>query len=155
MCYLRTHRPDVPMLYRPGTAFDLGGFQVLRAGEDVTLVAAGYMVHEALKAAERLGGQKVRAGVVDAYCLPLDGPRLIEHLRRSGGRAVVVEDNYGGGLGSAVAELAAAAGSVRVRTLTCRRIPKSTRTADEIMDYCGVGVSQIADETLAALERSR
>jgi transketolase len=155
MCYMRTHRPEVPLLYGPQTTFEPGGFQVLGSGDDLALVASGYMVHIARQAAELLAKQNVRATVVDAYCLPIKTERLMDVLRRAGGRALTVEDNYGGGFGSAVAEIAARTGDVCVETLTCRRIPKSTRTPEEILDYCGVGATQVADHALALLKQPK
>jgi transketolase len=150
MCYMRTHRPDVPVLYEPDTPFEPGGFHVLQAGDDLAIVTAGYMVHVAQAAAGRLAKQGVRAAVIDAYSLPLSAARLVDTLRRSGGRALVVEDNYGG-LSGAVAEIAAGAGDVRLATLCCQRIPKSTLTSADELDYCGIGVTQIVDRATKLL----
>lgn len=153
MCYMRTYRPDVPLLYAADAQFEPGGFGVVSVGSDVALVSAGYMVHVAKQAAELLARQGIRAAIVDLYCLPVNGARLLETLRRCGSRALVVEDNYGGGLGGVVAQLAARDGEIRVDSLICQRVPKSTRTAEEILDYCGVGAAQIADHALALLRR--
>jgi transketolase len=183
MCYMRTHRPDVPLLYAADAKFEPGGFNVLRPGDDVALVASGYMVFVAREAAALLGRQNIRATVIDAYCLPIDGPKLIDALRRAGGKAIVVEDNYGGGFGAAVAEAAARAAGpcvvqssvvqsgvvqgsslartggagacncIRVETLHCQRIPKSALTPEEELECCGVGPKQIADHALALLKR--
>jgi len=153
LCYMRTHRPDVPLLYPPDTHFEPGGFHLLTAGEELAIVAAGYMVHAAKQAVELLAKQNVRAALIDAYSLPIDAARLLEGLRRCGGRALTVEDNYGGGLGSAAAEIAARGGGVQVQTLHCNRIPKSTRTSEEELEYCGIGAAQIADHALALLRR--
>ena len=155
MCYMRTHRPDVPLLYGEETSFEPGGFQVVRGGDDLALVAAGYMVHEALRAADLLAKQGVRATVIDAYCLPIDAERLMEVLVRAGAQALVAEDNYGGGVGAAGAEIAARTCRVRVDTLCCQRIPKSALTADDILDLCGVSARQIADHAAALLARPR
>ena len=153
MCYMRTHRPDVPLIYKPDASFEPGGFNVLSGGDDLALVASGYTVHEARKAVEMLARQQIRATLIDAYCLPIDAERLAEALQRAGGRALVVEDNYGGGFGAAVAQIAARTGQTRVETLCCQRIPKSTLTPDEALDYCGVGATQIADHAMALLQR--
>lgn len=153
MCYMRTHRPDVPLLYEPDARFEPGGFSVLNGGDDLAIIASGYMVWPAREAVELLARQNVRAALIDAYSLPIDGPRLLEAVQRAGGKCLVVEDNYGGGFGAAVAEIAARAGGPRVATLHCQRIPKSTRTAKEILEYCGVSPSQIADHALAMLGR--
>jgi transketolase len=152
MCYLRTHRPDVPLLYAPDATFDFGGFNVLATGDDLALLSSGYMVGPAREAARLLSGQGVRVTLIDSYCLPVDAARLVDVLHRAGGRALVVEDNYGGAWGAAVAEIAAAAGNLKVRTLHCNRIAKSARTPEEILDYCGVGPTQIADHALALLK---
>ncbi len=152
MCYMRTHRPDVPVLYKPDTEFAPGGFHVLQPGDDVALIASGYMVHEAKKSAELLAKQNIRAMLIDAYTLPIDGARLVETIQKAGGQALVVEDNYGGGFGAAVAEAAARHGRVRVQSLYVQRIPKSTLTPDEILSYCGVAAPQIADQVLAMMK---
>ena len=151
MCYMRTHRPDVPLLYSPDTKFEPRGFQALSSGGDLAIVSCGYMVHVAKQALALLEKQNRRATLIDAYCLPIDRERLTEALLRAGGRAIVVEDNYGAGLGGAVAEVAAAHGGIRVTTVHVNRIPKSARTAEEILDYCGVGAGQIADHAMAML----
>ncbi|MBI5863820.1 MAG: transketolase [Planctomycetes bacterium] len=153
MCYMRTYRPEVPLLYSPDATFEPGGFGVFNPGGDIALVAAGYMVHVAKQAAELLGKQGIRATIIDLYSLPVAAEKLLDALRRSGGCALVAEDNYGGGLSSLVAEVAAVDGGVRTAGAICRRIPKSTRTAEEILDYCGVGAVQIADQALSLLRR--
>ena len=67
-CYLRTLRAETKTLYKPEETFDVGGFKVLREGKDVVFVAAGYMVHECLKAADELAKNGKKATVIDAYC---------------------------------------------------------------------------------------
>ncbi|RMF85032.1 MAG: transketolase, partial [Planctomycetota bacterium] len=153
-CYMRTHRPDVPLLYDDDADFAPGGMNTLRTGEDVALISAGFALHTALIAADLLAKQGIRAAVIDAYSLPLDGQRMIEAVQRSGGVALSVEDNYGGGLGGAVAEAVADhGGGLRAKSLVCRRIPKSARTPDEEFEYCGVSAAQVADHALAFLKR--
>jgi transketolase len=154
MCYMRTHRPDVPLLYKPETTFEPGGLHVLESGDDLALVSAGYMVHVARAAAALLAKQGRRVTLIDAYSFPLNGEKLVEVLRSAGRKALVVEDNYGGGLGSAVAECAAAVGDIRVASLFCQRVPKSAREPAEILEYCGVSATQIADHAKALLAES-
>ncbi len=153
LCYMRTHRPDTPILYPADTSFRPGGFHVLAGGDDLAIVTWGYAVHAAKEAVNFLSRQKLRAALIDAYSLPLDESELVETLHRAGGRVLVVEDNFGGGLGAAVAEVAARSGNLRVEILHCQRIPKSARNAEELLDYCGIGPAQIADHALALLRR--
>ncbi len=155
LCYMRTHRPEAPLLYTDATPFEPGGFQVLTTGDDLAIVTAGYMVHECRRVVDLLAKQNIRATLIDAYCLPTDGERLHESLRKSGGVALAVEDNYGGGLGSAVAEIAARFGDVRVEGLHCQRIPKSTLTPEDELDYLGLSPGHIADHAMAMLRRAK
>lgn len=151
MCYMRTYRPDGPIRYAPDTGFHPGGCHVLQTGDDLTLVSAGFMIGPTLQAAQLLSRRGCRAAVIDAYSLPLNPERLLDALQRGGRNVLVVEDNYGGGLHSAVAELLAdQGGGWRVRGAICQRIPKSTRTPEQELEYVGLSPEQIADFALAA-----
>ncbi|HUW83001.1 MAG TPA: transketolase [Phycisphaerae bacterium] len=152
MCYLRTHRPDVPLLYGENESFEIGGCKQLAEGDAVTIVASGCMVHEARKALDRLAGDGVRCSLIDAYCFPITCNLILQSAAATGGRILTVEDNYGGGLGSEVAEMAAASGEgFTVKTMTCRRIPKSARTPDQVLAYVGLDVAEIARQARAML----
>jgi transketolase len=111
------------------------------------------MLHTVLHAAERLAERGVRCNVFDAYTFPLDAAPILAAARSAGGGILTVEDNYVGGLQSELAEAAAADGNTRVEGLTARRIPKSAKTADEVFDYVGVGLTPIMDRALAMFKR--
>ena len=107
--YVRMGRANVPAVYGEGAQLRLGGSCVLREGSDVTLVANGVEVEEALKAADRLASEGVSAEVIDAYCVkPLDEETILTSLGKTGCGVVAEEHSVHGGLGSAVAELTAA-----------------------------------------------
>ena len=75
--YLRTLRPNTPVVYEPDEEFPIGGSRVLREGGDVTLVGCGITVHEALRAAETLAGEVSSARVIDCYSVkPIDAATL-------------------------------------------------------------------------------
>src|SRR5262249_11635124 len=111
--YLRSTREKTPVIYSPDESFPVGGSKVVRqsAGDQVTVVAAGITLHEALKAADQLQGEGTAIRVIDAYSVkPIDAKTLHEAAQATGGRLVVVEDHWvEGGLGDAV--LAAFAGT--------------------------------------------
>lgn len=144
MCYMRTHRPDVALLYKPDTRFEIGGSHVLAEGNAITLVSSGYMVHVCKRAMEELAAAGVRCTLIDAYSFPLRGAPILAAAAKTANRILTVEDNYIGGLGGAVAEAAAEHGGVRVFSMTCRKIPKSARTTDEIMAYTGLSAGDVA-----------
>ncbi len=153
--YMRTLRPDTEFLYSEENNFTLGGFEVLTPGRDLLIVASGYMVHEANKAMEALDAQGVDATLVDLYSLPFDGEALLDLANENNGNILTVEDNYGGGFGSAVADVAAADGSgFTVQQMHVTRLPKSGRSTDDLMTYCGLSSAHIVQRAMAMLELS-
>jgi transketolase len=135
--YLRTVRGDTPVIYQPGQRFEVGGSSVLRSAPDdqVTLVATGVTVHEALAAADLLADDGVSARVIDAYSVkPLDVATL-HAAARDTGRIVTVEDHWPeGGLGDAVLSALALAGTPlpAVRKLAVYSMPSSATSAEQL-----------------------
>ncbi len=133
MCYMRTHRPDVPFIYPFDEQFEIGGSKTLRTGSDITLVASGFMVTEAIQAYDALAKCGIHCTLIDAYSLPLKVEPILQAARQAGNFIVTIEDNYTGGFGTVIAEAAGRAGDVRVEQLLVRRIPKSARTPEVLM----------------------
>ncbi|MHC4441132.1 MAG: transketolase [Planctomycetota bacterium] len=146
ICYVRTHRPDVPLLYPQDAKFAIGGSGQLAQGDAVTIVASGYMVSVAMKAVDELAKAGVKCNLFDAYCFPLDAEPIFAAADKAGGVVLSVEDNYVGGLGSALAEAAATTGRVKVHAMTCTRLPKSGKTGDDVLAYCGLSVADIVNK---------
>jgi transketolase len=143
--YLRTFRPDVEMIYDESTVFTLGGMEVLTEGRDVLIVSAGYMIHECNKAIEELDRLGIDATLLDLYSLPFNEEQLLDLANENNGNVFVVEDNYGGSLGSAVADVCAASGDAfTVEQMHVRRIPKSARSPESILRLCGLHYTDIA-----------
>lgn len=151
--YLRTMRPETEFLYGPDTRFRLGGHEVLSEGRDLLIVAQGYMVHQANAALEVLDQQGVDATLVDLYSLPFDEEAIADLANEHDGRVLTLEDNYGGGMGSAVADALSATGDgFTVKQMHVERLPKSGKEADDILAYVGLSVDDITREALAMLE---
>ena len=88
-----------------------------------------------------LSEEGIGATLIDLYSLPFDGEAIAKAAQTSGGRVVTVEDNYGAGFGSEVAEAVLEHGAnCRVKQMYVKRIPKSGRSADDLMRYVGVVV---------------
>ena len=154
MVYLRTLRPETPFLYKPQERFDLVGQKVLARGKDLVIVAWGYMVHEALRAAKTLAAEGIACGVVDAYSLPLADGFLNAIGAGDGATLLVVEDNYAGGLGAAVAAAAGAVRGLRTVTMTAERMPKSAKTAQDVLRHVGLDADAICRKARATLGRA-
>ena len=106
--YVRMGRASVPCVYADDMELELGRAYVLRPGDDVTIVACGVEIREALAAAELLAEQGVSAEVVDAFSVkPLDEETILASARKTGRVVVAEEHSVVGGLGSAVADVLA------------------------------------------------
>jgi transketolase len=146
--YLRASPGDTPVIYDPAEEFTIGGSRVLRSSPDdqVTLVAAGLTVHEALAAADLLADDGVSVRVIDAYSVkPIDAVTLSQAASETG-RILTVEDHWPqGGLGDAVLDaLAADAGTLpAVRKLAVRELPGSAMPAEQLQ-LAGIDMLSIA-----------
>ena len=104
--YVRLGRAKVPQVYEEGFELELGRAYVLREGDDVTLVANGVEVAEALQAAEQLASQGISAEVIDAFSVkPFDKETFLTSVRKTGCVVSCEEHSTVGGLGSAVADI--------------------------------------------------
>ncbi len=153
VCYMRTLRPETEFLYSDDAVFNLGGFEVLTEGRDVVICAAGYMVHEANKALDLLDKAGVSATLVDLYSLPFDADKLLDIVNANGGYVISVEDNYGGGIGSAIADVLAASGDgFTLDQMHVNRIPKSARTPEDVLKACGISAQDIMARVMKLLQ---
>jgi len=152
-CYMRTMRNETEFLYSDSTVFNLGGFEVLSEGRDILICAAGAMVHEANKALDLLDKAGISATLVDLYSLPFDSDKLLDIANSNNGMILTVEDNYGAGLGSAVADALTASGDAfTLRQMYVKRIPKSAKTPEEVLAMCGLTAQDIVKEVMSALQ---
>lgn len=104
--YIRTIRKNAVKLYPENEAFEAGKGKVLREGGDVTIIASGIMVAEALKSADLLQEQGIEATVIDMFSIkPIDKDLIVKYAEKT--KAIVTAENHNviGGLGSAVAEV--------------------------------------------------
>jgi len=155
-CYMRTHRPDVPFIYEPDETFEVGGYKHLIDGEDLAIVASGYMVHVARQAVELLEQQAgLSASLIDAYSMPLQTDEILRIGDDCRGQILVVEDNYLGGFAD---ELTAAAAKsdlgVMVHALYVRDIPKSAKTPEATLQLVHLTAQDIAAAAQQAFDRS-
>jgi transketolase len=147
IAYMRTSRGATPTIYEPDDRFEIGGSRVLRSSEDdqITLVGAGVTLHEALKAADRLGEQGISARVIDLYSVkPVDADTLRQAAADTG-TIVTVEDHWPeGGIGDAVLSALAEVEGVRVHKLAVRDMPASGTPA-ELIHESGIDADAIVD----------
>jgi transketolase len=145
--FMRTLRPNTPVIYDADEEFQVGGSRVLRSSDDddVTIVGAGITVHEALKAADSLKEDGVNARVIDLYSIkPIDN-ETIQAAAEATGRIVTVEDHFPeGGVGDAVlSALAEFDEHPKVVKLAVREMPRSGKS-QELLHAYGIDADAIA-----------
>ncbi len=152
MCYMRTLRAETEILYSDDHVFNLGGFEVLHEGRDVVIAACGYMVHEGNRAVELLDKAGVSATLVDMYSIPFDQDKLLDLVAANGGFVISLEDNYGGALGSAIADALVGSGDgFELAQMHVTRIPKSAKTPEEMLKMCGLTAEDVVARTMELL----
>lgn len=104
--YVRLGRSGVPVIYNENSDIKVGTANTVREGSDVTIIATGIMVADAIEAAEELANEGVYARVIDMHTIkPIDETAIINAARENGPIVTAEEHSVIGGLGSAVAEV--------------------------------------------------
>ncbi|KPJ03436.1 PREDICTED: transketolase [Papilio xuthus] len=155
ICYLRTSRPNTPVIYNNDEVFKVGQAKVVRqsSSDRVLLIGAGVTLHEALTAATTLHQQGVEARVLDPFTVkPLDKAAVLQHARAVGGRVLVVEDHYqAGGVGEAVLSALALERDVVVKHLFVSGVPRSGPPA-ALLDMFAISAPHIAAAAKSLLD---
>jgi transketolase len=143
--YLRLSRPKTPILYGADDRFPIGGSKLVRQSpkDQLTIIAAGVTLFEALEAHKRLAADGIAVRVIDAYSIkPIDVDGLRAAARATGGKVLTVEDHYPeGGLGDAVLN-ALVGESVQVTRLAVGDIPRSGKP-EELLRMFGIDAGAI------------
>jgi len=104
--YLRFGRPKVPVFTPSNQKFEIGKAVQLTEGSDVTIIATGHLVWEALQASEQLEVQGIHAEVINIHTIkPLDKEAILKSATKTGCVVTAEEHNILGGLGESVARL--------------------------------------------------
>ena len=103
--YVRFARDKTPVFTTEKTPFELGKAEIYKDGKDVTIIACGILVYQALLAAKELEKERIEATVMNCHTVkPLDGKTIINAVRKTGAVVTVEEHQIIGGLGGAVSE---------------------------------------------------
>ncbi|MDA0729032.1 MAG: transketolase family protein [Bacteroidetes bacterium] len=146
--YLRFGRPKVPVFIKPETPFELGKIQRLMSGENVTLVACGHMVWEAIQAAQILAKDGIQADVLNVHTIkPFDAESLIESVRRTGAVVVAEEHQVLGGLGGTVAQTLAKHHPTRMAHVAVEDQFGESGTPAQLMKKYGLDAESIVIKT--------
>ena len=152
--FIRLSRLPVPIVHDPDYRFAIGKAALLRDGGDITLIANGVLVCQALAAAEMLAKEGVQARVLNMSTVrPLDNEAVRAAATETGGIVTAEEHTVFGGLGSAVAEVVVSTHPVPMRILGVPGVFAPTGSASWLLDYFGLTAQGIFDAALELMER--
>jgi transketolase len=145
--YLRVGRPEVPKVYAEGQApFTIGKANLLRTGQDVTIIANGLLVAPALDAAEALAGKGINARVLDMHTVkPIDRDALLAAAQETGALVVAEEHLAHGGLGSVVAMTTAELCPVPIRYVNLGDQYGESGSPDALIQKYGLTAEKVAE----------
>lgn len=144
--YVRMGRAGVPCVYADDVELELGKAYILREGTDVTIVANGIEISEALVAADQLAEKGISAEVIDAFSVkPLDKETILASVAKTGCVVVAEEHSVYGGLCSAVAETLAENNPVPVEFVAVRDVFGKSGDLGQLMAYFHLDAASIVE----------
>lgn len=154
--YLRLGRQPAPVVTREADMFEVGKAQMLRPGRDITIVACGIMVAEALRAADALASHGVDAGVINMHTIkPVDEAALMDAAARTRAILTVEEHQVHGGLGSAVAEVIAGHCPCLMDSVAVQDTFGESGESRELLQKYGLTWDGIRDKAVALVKKKQ
>lgn len=154
--FIRTGRPKAPVIYNEGETFELGKAKLLREGKDVTIIANGLLVMEALLAAEELEKEGISARVADMFTVkPLD-KEMVEKCARETGAVVTAEEHLiGGALSAYVSQAVVNSYPVPMEFVGINDTYAESGKPDELLEKYGLKSRHIVESVHKVLKRKK
>lgn len=142
--YLRLGRSGVPVVTKEDAVFKIGKADILREGSDVSIIACGQLVSEALEACELLKGEGIKARLINLHTpKPIDRETVIKAARETGAIVTAEEHTILAGMGSAVAEVVTDEFPVPVKMVGVRDRFGVSGEPDDLFEYFGLKAKHI------------
>lgn len=151
--YIRFGRLAVPVVFDESYDFQIGKGVELKSGNDVTIIATGLMVNEALQAHEMLLQEGINARVINmATIKPIDSEIIVKAAKETGAIVTAEEHSVIGGLGSAVCDVVCAECPVPVVKLGVYDTFGKSGPANELLDVFGLRAKDITEKVKQAIQ---
>ena len=146
--YLRFGRLAVPVFHNDDYKFEIGKGELVKEGSDITIIANGLMVAEAINAAEELKAQGIDAEVINiATIKPLDTELIVKSAKKTGKVITVEEHNVIGGLGEAVCSALSECCPTPVKRIGINDVFGHSGPAKDLLKQFGLSAENIVKET--------
>ncbi len=152
--YLRFGRPKVANFTPEDQKFEIGKAVVLSEGNDVTIIATGHLVWEALQAAEQLEEKGISAEVINIHTIkPLDEEAILKSVKKTRCVVTAEEHNFLGGLGESVARTLTLNFPAPQEFVATQDTFGESGTPEDLMDKYGLNAEAIIKATQRVLKR--
>ena len=152
--YLRFGRPKVANFTPEDQSFEIGKGIQLQTGTDVSIVATGHLVWEALEAAKTLAEKGITADVINIHTIkPLDEDIILKSVRKTGAIVTAEEHNYLGGLGESVARVLAENQPTPQSFIATQDTFGESGTPAQLMDKYGLNAAAIVQAAEKVIKR--
>ena len=152
--YLRFGRPVVPNFTPEDQKFEIGKAVLLQEGTDVTIIATGHLVWEALEAAKTLHKEGISAAVINIHTIkPLDTQTILASVRKTGCVVTAEEHNFLGGLGESVARELATTHPTPQEFVATQDTFGESGTPEQLMEKYGLNAAAIVSKARKVIER--
>ena len=142
--WIRTIRKNAATIYEKDSTFEIGKGNLLKDGSDITLIANGIMVAEALEAVEKLEKEGTSVAVIDMFTLnPIDKELIKKYAQKTGKIVTCENHSIHNGLGSAVAEVIAETGNAKLRRIGIKERFGQVGSLDFLMNEYELTVEHI------------
>ncbi|HWQ54800.1 MAG TPA: transketolase C-terminal domain-containing protein [Bryobacteraceae bacterium] len=154
--FMRTGRMKAPIVYPAGQQFEIGKAIEVAPGKDVTIIATGLLVAEALRAADTLEEEGISARVIDFHTIkPLDREAVRKAAAETGAIVVAEEHLVDGGLGVRVAQAAAELHPCPMEFVGVRNTYAESGAPDQLLDHYGLVARDVAEAVRKVVRRKR
>jgi transketolase len=154
--YIRFNRVKTPCIFDADYEFSFGKAVKLISGDDLSIIATGTMVHEAMNAAKMLAEENISTGVLNIHTIkPIDRESIINVAKETGAIVTVEEHSIYGGLGSAVAEILVEKYPVPMKIIGVNDIFGESGEYSELLEKYGLTSNNIFKSAKELLEMKR
>jgi transketolase len=152
--YLRFGRPKVPNFTPENQSFEIGKGVLLQEGTDVSLIATGHLVWEALEAAKTLAESGISAEVINIHTIkPLDEELVVSSAQKTGAVVSCEEHNFLGGLGESIARTLSQHAPTLQEFVATQDTFGESGTPAQLMDKYGLNAEAIVQAAMRAVAR--
>jgi len=154
--YLRFGRPKVPNFTNEKLNFEIGKGLLLKEGNDVTLIATGHLVWEAIKAAEEVKKQNINVEVINIHTIkPLDDQIIINSVKKTGCLITAEEHNHIGGLGESISGMLSKKHPTPQEFVAVNDTFGESGTPSQLMEKYGLNTETIIQKLKKVIKRKK